>query len=263
MRIMEQKISNFLAERCIKQYETEELQLELCPEYYQLKNNVLRKNKVSVKELANFIKDTRYYPYSAFKEIKTKKKNQKKSIFYDVKFGCCLYIEFNGFTEECCNELQELLRHTKYKTIILDLRSNTGGDLESSVELCNLFMQNCEIVSLQYKKKRVTYNADESCFSFDKIYILVGKGTMSSSEIFMASMCSNLENVIVLGSPTFQKNVGQINYINHKCHYKLTVTAYYWYVNKLTISDFQKNIIHIEGNKLDTYLEFIYKGIVN
>lgn len=263
MAFFRYSIPNVLANRCIEQYEKQELRLELSTEYQKIKKETLKRNRVSVKDLEKFVALTRYYPYSRFTELKNcPKKNSENKIQYDIKFNSCLYISFCNFTKEQCNELRKILHRYKCKYIIFDLRNNAGGDVEACVEMCNMFMRDCEIVCLQYKEKSVAYHADEQYISFNRIYILVGRNTMSSGEIFTLSMFSNLENVIVLGSETFQKDVGQINYMNHKYHYMLTITAYLWSVNHLSICDFQKNIIPISWDDLDDYLKYVYNSIM-
>jgi len=254
------KLSIEHLQKCLNIYESEELALNMTERYYELKKQLLSHRKVTVRQMESFIDQTKTYPYTCFQSTSRKsRKGQSLEVKYDIKFQNYLYLQFSQFTQEIFYQVEKILKENSREYLILDLRRNGGGDLEICIKICNLFVQNCEIVTLQYRDREVKYFAKNDCFVFKKIYILVSDLTVSSSEILTLCLASNLDNVVLLGNKTFEKKVGQRNYQNLKYQYNFAVTVFYWKVNGLTISDIQDQIIPIENGNIETFLAFVYK----
>ena len=147
----------------------------------------------------------------------------------------CAYIKLNRFTRGCSEEVRKSLLDLESKeeidNIILDLRGNPGGLLNESVDLCNLFIpQNEIVVSTKgrntdwdkiYKTKKKPYNIETP------LIVLVDQYSASASEI-VAGTIQDLDRGVVIGFKTFGKGlVQQTRKLDYNCQLKVTVAKYY------------------------------------
>jgi C-terminal processing protease CtpA/Prc len=103
---------------------------------------------------------------------------------------------------------------SSYKNIIIDLRGNYGGSLESLYKIEGLFLPRgttlgyetarLKIFSKHLKSKSNRY------LVFENIVILQDESTASSAEGFINALKLNLDNVTTIGTTTFGKGIGQI-----------------------------------------------------
>lgn len=125
----------------------------------------------------------------------------------------------------------------KLKGVVLDLRNNPGGLLESAVDVSNLFLEysklgnNHLIVSIKNRENTVNYNAnttDIDILHHVPIIILINKGTASAAEIVAAALHDH-HRAILVGSQTYGKGSVQavIPFDHHKDALKLTIALYY------------------------------------
>ena len=101
-----------------------------------------------------------------------------------------------------------------------------------------------------YKNKRVSYYADKNNFKFEKIFIIVNNNTMSSAEILAYSLKVNLEETIILGKDTFNKNFGQIQLVNKKYKYVFSIPTNFWDV----CGKYDKTIIYLPKEEIFNYI---------
>lgn len=117
-------------------------------------------------------------------------------------------LKFGGETKEEWDEaVAEVLKNEKIKSIIIDLRNNTGGYLQAAVEIASDFVKADEVVVIQE-------NSDGTKEKFEskgiprlanyQIILLVNKGSASASEI-LAGALRDLKKIKVVGSVTFGK----------------------------------------------------------
>jgi len=90
---------------------------------------------------------------------------------------------------------------------------------------------------LEYKLKTIIYHSDNEFRNFKKIFILVNQNTSSSAEIFALSLKMNLDNVLIVGSKTFGKDVGQTTIVDKQYKFILNFTTFHWNVNGYTTKD--------------------------
>ena len=134
--------------------------------------------------------------------------------------------------------------------LIIDLRDSNGGYIKHCIDICNIFLHNCEIVKLVYKNKTISYYADENELKFKKIFIIVNRNTMSSAEILAYSLKANLEEAVILGEDTFNKNFGQIQFVNEKYKYIFSIPTFFWLVS----GNYDKKIIYLSNEKIFNYI---------
>jgi carboxyl-terminal processing protease len=107
--------------------------------------------------------------------------------------------------------VQKVIDNKNIKYLILDLRSNTGGLLNETVEIASYFQKPDQVVVIEQSKtdqnKLVTKQKNISLESYPTV-ILTDKFTASASEILAGSLRDN-RNIKLIGQKTFGKGVVQ------------------------------------------------------
>ncbi|MBU4486676.1 MAG: S41 family peptidase, partial [Candidatus Delongbacteria bacterium] len=156
------------------------------------------------------------------------------------------YMKLTQFTatiyHDFANEFEKLISNGA-KSLIIDLRYNPGGLLESAVKLCNAFLQKNKIVV--FTKGRGS-SIDNEYFTYMTpldtqipIVVLINGSSASASEIFAGSL-QDYDRAIILGEGSFGKglvqqlfDVGNIK----KRNLKMTVRKYYTASGRLIQKD--------------------------
>ena len=124
------------------------------------------------------------------------------------------YIKLNRFSKTTMEEFQESLKELDDKgmeKLILDLRGNSGGYLNTAVELSDEFLPNNKLVV--YTKGLHSpvreYNATlEGNFENGKLVILINEGSASASEIVSGAV-QDWDRGIIIGRRSFGKGLVQ------------------------------------------------------
>ncbi|MCX7880270.1 MAG: S41 family peptidase [Ignavibacteria bacterium] len=155
----------------------------------------------------------------------------------DFKDGKVLYVKINYFSSEMVSEFAKILKGfatqnlERRKGIIIDLRDNPGGTLESGISLCEtLLPPGSLIVSLksnnfyQNKEYRAVFNSIDTA---TPLIILVNRGSASASEIVAGAVQDN-DRGVVLGEATFGKGIVQsIAPLPFDSYLKITTSKYF------------------------------------
>jgi len=144
------------------------------------------------------------------------------------------YVRMTQFQERTADDLDkavESLLDQGMRALVLDLRFNPGGLLESAIEVSNKFVSNGVIVSTRGRNKssEKVYSADKnSSYPPIPMAVLVSGQSASASEIVSGALQDHKRAVIV-GSRTFGKGSVQtvLPLENGKTAMRLT-TAYYY-----------------------------------
>ncbi len=134
---------------------------------------------------------------------------------------------FDRMTGEEVKEHMETLLKYKPKGLIIDLRNNGGGLLDSVVETADYFMPESTIVTIKSRNaKDEIYKSDEKCVEVP-IVILVNQNTASASELLAGGLkCNN--NATIIGEKSFGKGVvGTQFYIDSKTAMVITTGEYF------------------------------------
>lgn len=120
------------------------------------------------------------------------------------------------------------LKSQKMKSLIVDLRSNTGGLLSSVVGVCREVLPEGMIVYTETAKGREsTYECDGKNEIDIPVVILTNGYTASASEIFTAAMKDH-NKAITIGTKTYGKGVVQsFEYFSDGSAMKLTSEQYF------------------------------------
>lgn len=143
------------------------------------------------------------------------------------------YISVNKFGETTYKEFLNALtslRKQKAKSLIIDLRGNSGGYLGAAVDMINEFLQEGDnIVYMQgAHQPRVNSMADGTgSFQGIKMAVLVDEFSASASEIFAGAIQDN-DRGMIIGRRTFGKGLVQKPIeLRDGSEIRLTVAKYY------------------------------------
>jgi len=116
------------------------------------------------------------------------------------------------------------------KTIIVDIRDNSGGFFDQALNLSNLFLpKDAPIVYLEGRKReREEYKADGKGILKDVgLKVLIDEGSASSSEIFAGAMQDN-DRGMIIGRRSFGKGMVQEPvYFSDGSGVRITVARFY------------------------------------
>ncbi|MGI1657398.1 MAG: S41 family peptidase [Desulfitobacterium sp.] len=147
------------------------------------------------------------------------------------------YISISQFSSNSALELNEILANmniSKYKGIILDLRYNHGGELESAVGVSSYFVQPGPIVYIVDKNGNTVTKASEGNYLGIPFVVLVNEESASAAEIVSGAIRDRGTGTLV-GVKTFGKGIVQTIYqLDKGTSVKLT-TAKYLTPNKVDI----------------------------
>lgn len=113
--------------------------------------------------------------------------------------------------------------------IIIDIRNNPGGELQSVVDFCNLFIPKGVVASTHYldeNKDEVYYsNLEETKY---KLAVLVNSSSASAAELFAAAV-KDTEVGIIIGETTYGKGTMQaiLSFPETGGALRLTIAEYY------------------------------------
>jgi carboxyl-terminal processing protease len=170
------------------------------------------------------------------------------SVCYCFKEQKVYYLSLKHFAEVAAKQMQDLLEKAnkgKCKGIILDLRSNPGGTLDSSIDMAGLFLPKNSIVVATKDRNGKTVaeyftKSDPILKSDVPIFILINNFTASASEILAGclryhseKLCESVKNpkkimVFLVGTSTFGKgSVQELIPIKNGSALKLTTMLYF------------------------------------
>ncbi len=143
------------------------------------------------------------------------------------------YIRITHFSRNTANELKaalEKLGSQEMKALVLDLRSNPGGLMESSIEIADLFLDSGAIVSMKGRAvNERKWNAKKSNTITDvPLAVLVNRQSASASEVLSACLQDNHRATIV-GERSWGKGSVQnvIPMESGRSALKLTTASYF------------------------------------
>lgn len=145
------------------------------------------------------------------------------------------YIRLTTFNENSADAVKKAVTDLKTRPglqgLILDLRDNGGGLLESAVQIAGLFVdKGTEIVSTRFSDstKVKTYRTPKKPLDTDiPLAVLINDGTASASEIVSGSL-QDLDRAVIIGQRSFGKGLVQhTRPLPYDGIFKVTVARYY------------------------------------
>jgi carboxyl-terminal processing protease len=154
----------------------------------------------------------------------------KKAV--DEKKSDLAYINISSFTEDTYKDFSNLINQILLlnpKGIILDLRNDPGGYLDTSISVASEFIEDGTIVTEDFKNdQKKSYEAKgEADLKNFKTVVLVNSGTASAAEIVAGALQDHEQGVIV-GEKTFGKgSVQDYQEFTDGSSLKLTIAKWY------------------------------------
>lgn len=155
--------------------------------------------------------------------------------YYGIVKGDIGYISLNSFTEKSYNEvrdaLQDLIKNKGAKSVVLDLRGNGGGLLESAVQILGLFLPKGTPVLTTKGKGALTEKTYKTTVTpVDTkipLAVLIDGSTASSAEIVSGAL-QDLDRAVIVGNRSFGKGLVQsTRQLPYDGLLKVTIAKYY------------------------------------
>lgn len=155
-----------------------------------------------------------------------------KSVKSKVLDGGIGYVKISQFQEQTANDLAAAMKkfeEEKITALVLDLRNDPGGLLNSSIDVASQFLEKGKLVvytkTRAGEKSEFFTNAD-SHFTLPMV-VLVNQGSASASEI-VAGALKDWNRAVVLGTVTFGKgSVQTVIPLSDGSGLRLTTAKYY------------------------------------
>lgn len=165
-----------------------------------------------------------------------RKKLQLPSVpYYGVTRGNTGYIKLNSFMERSAEEirlaLEDFKKNPQVTNIVLDLRGNGGGLLESAVEIVGYFVpKGTEVLRTRGRnvtEEKVYKTSKNPIFPDIPLAILIDGASASASEITAGAM-QDLDRAVLVGSRSFGKGLVQSTRpLPYDGLLKITIAKYY------------------------------------
>jgi carboxyl-terminal processing protease len=155
--------------------------------------------------------------------------------YYGVVDSNVGYIKLDQFSrgsdEEVKDALTDLMARTDLKGLILDLRNNPGGLLESAVNITELFVPKGSLIVMTKGRDPSSdkkYISDQNPIAPNiPMAVLVNGNSASASEI-VAGALQDLDRAVIVGTNTFGKGLVQtVLPLGYDAQLKITTAKYY------------------------------------
>lgn len=156
--------------------------------------------------------------------------------FWDVNNDGVSYIRIKKFSKNTAKDfriaLNQILKNSKTKGLIIDLRGNTGGLLSNALNILDqLVPKGQNLLKTKGRIKKANRNFDAKYpTKIPKefpIIVLIDSRSASASEIVSGTL-QDLDLAVILGTPSFGKGLVQRIYnVNDSISLKVTTSKYY------------------------------------
>ena len=141
------------------------------------------------------------------------------------------YLRLTQFGDNVYPDMKKALEGLQakgMKALILDLRSNPGGELGQSIKIASMFIEKGKIVSTRQKKGEETvYSREGKYFGNFPMVVLINGGSASASEIVSGAL-KDYKRATLMGEKTFGKgSVQTLLPLPDGDGIKITIAKYY------------------------------------
>ena len=160
---------------------------------------------------------------------------QLRTVKYTMMPGDIAYLRLSEFTPQSAEQCRQAIRsfiEARYTSLVLDLRGNPGGLLNSAVDVANLFIDQGLIVqrkSERVQSENMIYNARRSRMMVDPkipVVVLVDRFSASAAEIVSGAL-KDYHRATLIGEKTYGKGSVQSVQGLGDGGYRLTTSRYY------------------------------------
>lgn len=155
--------------------------------------------------------------------------------YYGVRGDGVGYIYLKGFTDKSAQEVknafEDLKKNHHIKSLVLDLRNNGGGLLESATQIVSMFVpKGKEVVSTKGKVSqwdRTYRTANEPLDTVMPMAVLINGNSASAAEIVSGSL-QDMDRAVLVGQRSFGKGLVQsTRELPYNGSVKVTMSKYY------------------------------------
>lgn len=124
------------------------------------------------------------------------------------------YIKLDRFAQETTKEFTTALANLKQqgmKSLILDLRSNSGGYLNTAIEMVDQFLKADQLIVYTeglHQPRQEWKSSDAGMYTDGKLVVLIDEGSASASEILSGAVQDH-DRGVVIGRRSFGKGLVQ------------------------------------------------------
>ncbi len=170
--------------------------------------------------------------------------------------------EFNFNTDDRFIEYLDQIPNPEAKKLVIDLRGNTGGNMDSANNILDALLPEC-VTSMLIERDGYadSYYSDADYVAFKKIYVLVDGDTASASELLTMGLSTYLPVVTIIGQDTYGKGVGQRVFEDKANRIMVIAVNHYWNVrqNNIMYSHISPDI-YVKSSKLEDYMKLVKAG---
>lgn len=155
--------------------------------------------------------------------------------YYGVRGDSVGYIYLKGFTDKSAQEvkaaLEDLKKNHHIKSLILDLRNNGGGLLESATQIVSMFVpKGKEVVSTKGKISqwdRIYRTSNEPIDTVMPMAVLINGSSASAAEIVSGAL-QDMDRAVLVGQRSYGKGLVQsTRELPYEGRLKVTMSKYY------------------------------------
>jgi carboxyl-terminal processing protease len=181
--------------------------------------------------------------------------------FYEVSEGIG-FIKVSKFARTSYNEFITAIAKLKNEgcnAFIIDLRGNTGGMMETAINMINEFMPQGRLIvyteGKTFPRSDIYANGTGTCIN-DPLIVLTDEGSASASEIFAGAVQDNDRGLIV-GRRTYGKGLvqTQIGLIDGS-QLRLTIARYYTPSGRSIQKEYEMG--HSEAYDMEIYNRYVH-----
>ena len=156
----------------------------------------------------------------------------KLILFYMLTPGVG-YIKLNKFARTTMDEFHEAMAKLKpagMKSLILDLRNNSGGFMDVAIDLSDQFLSDRKRIVYTkglHQPLQEYYSTSKGDFETGKLVVMINEGSASASEI-LAGAIQDWDRGLLIGRRSFGKGLVQRPFdLPDSSQIRLTVARYY------------------------------------
>jgi carboxyl-terminal processing protease len=172
------------------------------------------------------------------------------------------FIKVSKFTRTSYNEFITAIAKLKNEgcnSFIIDLRGNTGGIMETAVNMINEFMPQGRLIvyteGKTFPRSNIYANGTGTCIN-DPIIVLTDEGSASASEIFAGAIQDN-DRGLIIGRRTYGKGLVQTQIgLTDGSQLRLTIARYYTPSGRSIQKEYEMG--HSEAYDMDIYNRYIH-----
>lgn len=156
-----------------------------------------------------------------------------KSVRFEMKDDGIAYIRVSRFGDDTEKEFQNAVKETlakKAKGLVIDLRNNPGGFLETAVSMASTALPSGKTVVIEEdsegKRKEIKSRGGDALSGLPTV-VLINQGSASASEILAGALRDNRDNVMLVGKKSFGKgSVQELISVSSDTAVKITVARW-------------------------------------